>query len=400
MARMNPRLDGREVNALLRIGALVHGRTDVIHLEFGEPDFPTPAHVVAAAERSLASERQGYGPGPGLPSLRAAIAERVARVNRFAPQPEHVVATMGGTGGLMNALLALCAPGDEVLTPDPAWPGYDAMIATVGATLVSYPFVSGQGWEPDLDALEALCTPRTKVLILNSPGNPTGAVFSRKMVECLALFAQKHDLWILSDECYDELLYSGEHLSPATLDPERVVTVGTCSKSYAMTGWRAGWVVAPHKIAAAIGIASTAGINNIPTFVQRAAEAALTGPQDSVATMRQAYRRRRDLATGLLDTHGLLEYTPSGAFYLLIDVARAAGLSGDAPFDSLTFAEALLREKGIAVGPGAAFGERIPRYVRVSLARSDDEIRAGISGILSFARDYASTAAARPATAL
>src|SRR5215831_9838772 len=344
MPRMNPRLEHREVNALLRIGALVHGRADVIHLEFGEPDFPTPAHIVAAAQASLANERQTYGPGPGLPSLRAAIAERVARVNRFAPQPEQVVATMGGTGGLMNALVALCAPGDEVLTPDPAWPGYDAMIAALGATLVSYPLAPAQSWEPDLDALEALCTPRTKVLILNSPGNPTGAVFSRETVERLVEFAQTRDLWILSDECYDQLIYTGEHLSPATLDPERVVTIGTCSKAYAMTGWRVGWAVAPKRIAAAIGIASTAAINNIPTFVQRAAEAALTGPQECVAEMREAYRRRRDLATALLGEHGLLEYTPSGAFYLLIDVARASGLPDDAPFDSLAFAEALLRE--------------------------------------------------------
>jgi len=395
MSSMNPRLEHREVNALLRIGALVHGRADVIHLEFGEPDFPTPAHIVAAAQASLANERQTYGPGPGLPSLRAAIAERVARVNRFAPQPEQVVATMGGTGGLMCATLALCAPGDEVLTPDPAWPGYDAMIATAGASLVSYPLAPASGWEPDLDALEALCTPQTKVLILNSPANPTGAVFRRETVERLVDFAQRRHLWILSDECYDQLIYTGEHLSPATLDPERVVTIGTCSKAYAMTGWRVGWAVAPKRIAAAIGIASTAAINNIPTFVQRAAEAALTGPQDSVGKMRDAYQRRRDLATRLLDAQSLLEYTPSGAFYLLIDVARASGLPPDAPFDNLTFAEALLREKAIAVGPGTAFGERIPRHVRVSLARGDDEIQAGISGALEFAHSYTERALTR-----
>ena len=157
-----------------------------------------------------------------------------------------------------------------------------------------------------------------------------------------------------------------------------------------MTGWRVGWAVAPKRIAAAIGIASTAAINNIPTFAQRAAEAALTGPQESIAEMREAYQRRRDLATALLDEQGLLEYTPSGAFYLLIDVARASGLPDDAPFNNLAFAEALLREKGIAVGPGAAFGERIPRYVRVSLARSDDEIQAGITGALEFARSMQS----------
>jgi aspartate aminotransferase/aminotransferase len=385
---MNPRLDGRDINVMFRIGALVHGRADVIHLEFGEPDFPTPAHIVAAAQASLANERQTYGPGPGLPSLRAAIAERVARVNHFAPAAEQVIATMGGTGGLMCALLALCAPGDEVLTPDPAWPGYDAMIAAAGATQVPYALASAQGWDPDLAALEAICTPRAKVLILNSPSNPTGAVFSRATTERLVEFAQRRDLWILSDECYDQLIYAGEHLSLATLDPERVVTVGTCSKAYAMTGWRVGWAVAPARIATAIGIASTSAINNIPTFAQRAAEAALTGPQECVAEMREAYRRRRDLATGLLDAHGLLEYTPTGAFYLLINAALAAGLPDDASFDSLTFAEALLREKGIAVGPGAAFGERIQRYVRVSLARSDDEIRDGVTGALDFARSY------------
>jgi aspartate aminotransferase len=395
MPRMNPRLDGREVNVMFRIGALVHGRADVIHLEFGEPDFPTPAHIVAAAQASLANERQTYGPGPGLPWLRAAIAARVARVNRFAPQPEQVVATMGGTGGLMCALLGLCAPGDEVLTPDPAWPGYDAMIAAAGATQVSYPLAPAQGWEPDLDALEALCTPRTKALILNSPANPTGAVFRRETVERLVALAQRRDFWILSDECYDELIYTGAHLSPATLDPERVVTIGTCSKAYAMTGWRVGWAVAPTRVAAAIGVVSTAAINNIPTFAQRAAEAALTGPQECVAEMREAYQRRRDLATGLLDAHGLLEYTPSGAFYLLIDVARAAGLPDGADFDSLAFAEALLHEKGIAVGPGVAFGERIPRHVRVSLARSDGEIRAGITGALEFAHEYAERALTR-----
>jgi aspartate aminotransferase/aminotransferase len=392
---MNPRLDGREANVMFRIGALVHGRADVIHLEFGEPDFPTPAHIVAAAEASLANERQSYGPGPGLPSLRAAIADRVARVNHFAPPVEQVVATAGGTGGLLCALLALCAPGDEVLTPDPAWPGYDAMIATAGATQVSYPLTPALGWEPDLDALEAICSPRTKVLILNSPGNPTGAVFSHETMERLVEFAQRHDLWILSDECYDELIYAGEHLSPAALDPERVVTIGTCSKSYAMTGWRVGWASAPARAATAIGVATTAAVNNLPTFAQRAAEAALTGQQSCVAEMRAAYQRRRDLATGLLEAHELLEYTPSGAFYLLIDAARAAGLPNDAPFDSLAFAEALLREKGIAVGPGAAFGARIARYVRVSLARSEDEIRAGINGALEFAQTYAERAITR-----
>ena len=375
MSSMNPRLEHREVNALLRIGALVHGRVDVIHLEFGEPDFPTPVHIVAAAQASLANERQTYGPGPGLPSLRAAIAERVARVNRFAPQPEQVVATMGGTGALMCATLALCAPGDEVLTPDPAWPGYDAMIATAGATLVSYPLLPAAGWEPDLDALEAACTPRAKVLILNSPGNPTGAVFSRETIERLVEFAQRHDLWILSDECYDQLIYTGEHLSPATLDPERVITIGTCSKSYAMTGWRVGWAVAPERIAAAIGIASTAAINNIPTFAQRAAEAALTGPQDTAERVRIYDERRRVLMDGLASME-IPFVRPRGGFFLIANIATT-GLG------SLEFCRRLLTEGQVAVFPGALSSSR-DDVIRMSWLVPVERLRVGLERMQRF----------------
>ncbi len=387
MPALNPHLAQQTPNPMFRLGALVHGRADVIHLEFGEPDFPTPDHIAGAAMRSIEGERQGYGPGNGLPWLRELLAERVARVDRFTPSPEQIVVTAGGTGGLMGSLLCLCAPGDEVLVPDPGWPGYEGMLATAGAREVRYPLLAETGWLPDLDALEAAVSPRTRVLLVNSPSNPGGAVFPRETVAALLEFAQRHDLWLLSDECYDEMQYEGEHVSPAALDTDgRVVTIGTFSKSYAMTGWRIGWVVAPPRLAPALTIATSAQINNLPLFTQRAAAAALTGPQECVAEMRNAYQQRRDLAVRLLEDRGLLEYVPHGAFYLLVPIARAAGLKPDAPFDGVTFAERLIAERGIAIAPGSAFGSRTARYARVSLASSSDALQKGITGMLEFAR--------------
>jgi aspartate aminotransferase/aminotransferase len=371
---------------IFRIGELAHGHTDIVHLEFGEPNFPTPAHVVEAARASLADERQTYGPGAGMTWLRSAIAERAMRVNRFTPAPEQVVVTAGGTGALMVTLQALCAPGDEVLVPDPAWPGYDAMIAAISAREVRYPLSASRGWQPDLEALEALVTPRTTVLIVNSPSNPGGAVFPRATIEQLVGLAARRNLWLVSDECYDEILFAGEHVSPATLAPERTITIGTCSKSYAMTGWRIGWAVAPASVAPAITLANIAAVNNLPTFVQRAAHSAITGSQECVREMRDEYRARRDLAVDLLREHDLLEYTPQGAFYLLIPVARAC--PSDRPFAGVPFAEALLTQRRIAIGPGEAFGEQTAGYVRVSLASSREDLRAGITSLLAFAHSY------------
>jgi aspartate/methionine/tyrosine aminotransferase len=401
MPRLNPALATQQPNPMFRIGALVYGRDDVLHLEFGEPDFPTPAHISAAANASINDERQGYGPGNGLAELRAAVARRVSRVNEFAPTAEQVVMTEGGTGGLMGSLLALCAPGDVVLTPDPGWPGYDAMLAVAGVGRAYYPLLAERGWQPDLDALEAAITPQTRVLLVNSPSNPGGAVYPAETVAALVEIAARHDLWLLSDVGYDVLVYDGNHVSPAKLDGDgRVLTVGSFSKTYAMTGWRIGWVVAPPAVAPALGLVTAAQINNLPLFVQRAALAALDGPQACVAEMRASYQARRDLATELLRERGLLEYTPAGAFYLLVPVARAAGYGlveepGE-PFDALAFAEALITERGIALAPGSAFGSRAARYVRVSLASAPETLRAGITGLLDFAAEWRQRQESRP----
>lgn len=384
MPDLNALLAGQQANPMYRIGALVHGRDDILHLEFGEPDFPTPPHIVEAGMRSLRDERQGYGPGAGIPELRAALAARVGRVNHLAVHAERIIVSAGGTGALMAALLTLCETGDDVLVPDPAWAGYDAMLAAAGARMVRYPLRVGSGWLPDLAALESAVTPRSRVLLLNSPSNPGGAVFPRTLVEGLVELARRHDLWVLSDECYDEFVYAGEHVSPATLDPERVVTVGTFSKAYAMTGWRIGWAVAPATLAAPLALAVAAAVNNLPLFVQRAAQAALAGPQDCVRVMAAAYRARRDRAAELLRARGRLEVVPAGAFYLLAPLAAA----GAPPVPSVAFAEALIAARGIAVAPGAAFGPATEGYARLSLASSQEVLAAGISGMLDLAAEW------------
>jgi aspartate aminotransferase len=393
-----PRLTRQVQNPMFRIAALVHGREDILHLEFGEPDFPTPAHIVEAAEKSLRDEKQGYGPSNGLAPLRDAIASRVARVTKSSATPDQIIVTPGGTGALMASLLCLTLPGDEVLVPDPAWAGYEGMLAVAGTQMLRYPLLAAHGWQPDPEALESAITPRTRVLLLNSPSNPAGVVYPEATIASLVEIADRHDLWILSDECYDELVYEGQHTSPMALDQhQRVITIGTFSKTYAMTGWRIGWLVAPPTLLNGLNIIVAAQVNNLPTFVQRGALAALLGSQQCARDMLQAYKDRRDLAVMVLRSYGMLSYLPSGAFYLLVDIAK--GSDSDAPtpaafpnFDSVRFAESLIAERGIAVAPGAAFGNITTASVRISLASSPDTLRSGISGLLEFAHDYPRTA--------
>ncbi len=389
MPEANPIVARESPNPMFRISNMIHGRGDIIHLELGEPNFPTPPHIVEAAQRSLRDERQGYGPGNGIATLRDAIAARVARVSQLSVDPMNVVACAGGTGAVMTALLTLCAPGDEVLMPDPAWAGYDAMLAASGTRRVRYQLGAENGWLPDLDGIEAAITSRTRVLLLNSPSNPTGTVFPREVVQRLVEIAERHDLWILSDECYDEIVFEGDHVSPAALGAlDRTIIVGTCSKSYAMTGWRVGWAVVPPRLAGPFGLMVAAQINNLPLFVQRAAHAALTGPQDCVLDMVAAYRRHRDIAVELLWSRGVLDRGPQGAFYLLVPVARLSDTSVHTAFDSVAFAEGLIEAKGVAVAPGLAFGPATAGHVRVSLASGEVELRSGIAALLDFATSW------------
>jgi aspartate aminotransferase len=356
-------------------------------LHIGEPSFRTPEHIRRAAIDAVHSETITYGPAAGWPWLRELIAEKIERVNGYHVGPQQVAIAMGGTGAIQAALIATVGVGDEVLIPDPHWPHYTMQLACCGATPVSYALDSQNGWLPDITDLERLVTPRTRLLLINSPGNPTGAVYPAQLVENLLDFARRHDLYLLSDECYDEILFEGIHVGPGALlthdefNQGRVICIYTFSKTYAMTGWRIGYLVTGTQLLKTITYVLDASYTNMSTVIQRGAAAALTGSQDCVAEMRQVYQHRRDLTVSLLKDLGRYLYTPRGAFYILVNVSGPDGTGRR----GRQFALDLLRERNVAVAPGSTFGSGAENYVRVSLAASDDEIERGVREICAFA---------------
>jgi aspartate/methionine/tyrosine aminotransferase len=350
---------------------LAAGQPNVLHLEVGEPDFPTPPHIVEAGVAAARAGFTRYAPNAGLPELREAIAEKLARVNGLRVTPDQVVVTAGSVCGLMTTLMALVEPGDEVLLPDPGWPNCEMMVRGIGARPVPYPLDAARGFLPDLDALVGSITGRTKALLVNSPANPTGAVFSEETMRRLVAIAVEHDLYLLSDEVYDQLVYDGEHFSPACLDGDgRVVSVYSFSKTYSMTGWRVGYVVAPPAIAEVVTKLQEPVTSCASTVSQKAAEAALLGPQTCVEEMRLAYRERRDTALAILRDGGVDAVEPHGAFYLLVDV-------GGVTSDTYAFARDLVREQRVAVAPGEAFGLGGRGFVRLSLAADRQVVAEG-----------------------
>jgi aspartate/methionine/tyrosine aminotransferase len=362
-------------------------RDDTVCLHVGEPDFPTPGHVLEAAAAAAAAGFTRYTANRGLLSLRESIRRKLLRVNGYDVDPEQIVVTSGGVNALFETFTALLEPGDEILVPDPAWPNYVMGLEAIGAVPVGYRLERELDFEPDLENLARLARrPRAKVLLVNSPSNPTGAVFRRSTLErCLEL-AREHDLWLVSDEVYDEIVFEGEHWSPATADEDgRVISVYSVSKTYAMTGWRVGWIVAPPELAVLLAKLQEPVISSAVTPAQKAAEAALDGPQDCVAMMREAYRARRDLAVDLLEEHDLLAAHPHGAFYVLADVSRATGPA------TIEFARSLVLEHGVAVGPGETFGPGAAGCVRLSLAADQAAIAEGVRRI-AHAVDYARVA--------
>ena len=358
-----------------------------LRLHIGEPSFRTPEHINQAAIASLQQETQTYGPPAGWPWLRDLLAQKIRRVNGYRVQPEHIAVTVGGTGAILSTLLATVGQGDEVLIPDPHWPQYKMQLAACGAKGVAYTLDLANNWLPDVAQMEKLITSRTRMLIINSPANPTGAVFPRQLVTELLDFAHWHDLYLLSDECYDEMIFEGEHTSPAVLmtpqefERGRAICVYTFSKTYAMTGWRIGYVVTGTELLKTISYVIDASYTNVSTLAQRAAATALTGPQDCVREMRATYQRRRDLAVSTLQKHGRYFYTPHGAFYILVDARKSDGQ----PRSGRALADELLRARNITVAPGSGFGTVAENYVRVSLAGATDEVEQGLRELCTFA---------------
>jgi aspartate/methionine/tyrosine aminotransferase len=351
---------------------LALGTAGALRLDVGDPDFPTPAHIAAAAARAAADGFTHYGPSAGLGSLRELAAAKVEERNGFACSPDQVVVTTGGCGALFATFLALLDPGDEVLIPDPGWTHYVPMARAVSAVPMPYRLERAEGFEPDFDALRKRIGKRSRLIVINSPGNPTGAVFSRETVVSVLELAQKYGLWVVADECYDELVLEGAHVSARAVgDAEHVVSVFSFSKTYAMTGWRVGYLVAPRALAPVLAHVQEPVVSCPSTVAQKAAEAALAGPQEPVAWMRAAYRRRRDIALERLGSYGISCVRPRGAFYVMVDVSNAAE-------PSESFARRLLEERRVAVVPGSAFGEGGEGMVRVSLAASDDAVETGV----------------------
>jgi aspartate/methionine/tyrosine aminotransferase len=350
----------------------IAGMTDVINLAPGEPNFPTPPHVVAAASRAIEAGHTKYVSNAGLLELREALCRKLKAYNGIPVDRDEIVVTHGAMGALYSAFVGLIEPGDEVLLPDPAWPNFTMMATLRSAVIRSYHLTAENGFLPDIDELEALVGPATKLLLINTPLNPIGSVIPRARMAALLDFAAAHDLWIICDEAYEALTYTDSFVSAASLGHrDRLIGVYSFSKSYAMTGWRIGYMVVPREIAPVLADLQEAMISCASTPGQWAALAALEGPQDVVTEMREAYSARRQLALDVLGKHGVTAHPPDGAFYLWVDI-RGAGVA------SRTFADQLLEDDRVAVVPGLDFGPGGEGYVRVSLAAAPEAIREGL----------------------
>jgi aspartate aminotransferase len=352
----------------------------VIGLHVGEPSFPTPEHVIAGAVAALERRDTRYSPNQGIALLRERIAEKVRARNGLAADPDQVVVSAGGMQALSVALSVTLTAGDEVLIPDPGWPNFAMAVQLVQAVPVRYPLHPERGFLPDVDELETLVTPRTRAIVVNSPSNPLGAVVEAGLAERLSRLEQERDIWLISDECYDEITFEAEAASLGAWDEgERVLSCFSFSKTYAMTGMRVGYLVVPRRIAATAAKLQEPLIACVNTPAQYAALAALEGPQDIVGHMRNAYRERRDLATAALDERGIGYLRPQGAFYLWIDVRDRCG------GDVRRWALDLLRDQGVALAPGVTFGPAGEGWARVSLATATEDLLEGLAR-LSYSR--------------
>jgi aspartate/methionine/tyrosine aminotransferase len=346
----------------------------VLHLEIGEPDFPTPPHVVEAAQRALAGGDVKYTLCGGLPTLRDVIAEKLRSRNGVDVTGRRVVVTAGGIAAIFEALLVLLRPGDGVLIPDPGWPVFELAASLQHARVLRYRLARDGGFLPDMDELESRARD-ARVLVVNSPSNPTGAVYERATLEALYELARRHDLAIVSDEVYEDIVFEAEHLSLSSLDEDgRVVSIFSLSKSYAMTGWRIGYATAAAAVVEAM-VRVQEPVLACPSWIgQKAAEAALTGPQDVLAERCDQYRLRRDAVIALLRQHGLFVAEPRGTFYAFADVSPLGR-------DTYEVARRLLVEERVAVAPGETFGPAGAGLVRLSLAGAPDTLTEAVTRI-------------------
>jgi aspartate/methionine/tyrosine aminotransferase len=346
---------------------------DCLHLEVGEPDFGTPEHIREGGVRAIQEGKTRYTPNAGIPELRAALAEKIQRVNGYEVDAQQIVVSSGAVEAIYASLVTMLSPGDEILLPDPGWPNFRMMADLLSANIMYYPLRPENGFLPDPQEIADRITSKTRVLLVNFPSNPLGSVPTVGLLKELYEVAQAHDLWIVSDECYDQIVFDGTSPSPAIIDSDgRVISTYSFSKTYAMTGWRVGYAAVPPQVADILSKVQEPLISCVSGPAQYAALSALEGPQQCVTEMVDAYRSRRDAALAACNESGLTYLVPQGAFYLWLSIEHR---------DSLKFALDLVDRKKVAIAPGSAFGENGNGWLRISLANSADSVVKGVHAI-------------------
>ena len=365
---------------LARANQLEAAGKEIIHLEIGQPDYPTFENVSMAGIAAIRDGMTRYTSTSGMPSLREAIAEQASQQRGIEIHPEEVVVSPGGKPNLFFPTLALIEPGDEIIYPNPGFPTYEAMIKVAGGVPVAVPLLEQNQFSFDLEAFDRLINQKTKLIILNSPSNPTGGVIPSADLEHIALQAKHFDCWVMSDELYTRIVYDGlEAPSIASLPgmKERTIIVDGFSKTYSMTGWRLGFGIMPEELAKRIGLLLTHSIGSTAHFTQYAGLEAITGPQDMVDLMVTDYQRRRDaVVDGLNSLPGIVCQKPQGAFYVFPNITGTG-------MGSSEFADLILEKAGVALLPGNSFGKHGEGYLRISYANSLENIQKALKKISS-----------------
>ncbi len=369
-----------------RAGAMKASGIDVIDLSVGEPDFPTPEHICQAGKAAISAGKTKYTPAAGIPALREAIANDYTRRSGLSVTPAQVIVSNGAKHSLHNVFTSLLNPGDEVVVPTPYWVSYAELIKLTGAIPVLLETSIDEDFKLQPNALKSAITPRTRMLLLCSPSNPTGVVYSREELVGIADIAIEADLSIVSDEIYDQLVFDGrESISFPTLRPgleSRSIVVAGVSKTYSMTGWRIGWTIGPPALSKAMGSLQSQETSNPCSISQHAAIEALTGPQECVTLMRNAFQARRDLVVKRLSQiPGVKIPDIGGAFYAFLDIHASLGRP-HGPIDSVTWCEQLLEKEQVATVAGSAFGAE--GHVRMSFAASEEKLTMGLDRIARF----------------
>ena len=386
--RMNQLGTETAFEVLAKARALEAKGKTIVHLEIGEPDFDTPATIRAAAIRAIEEGFTHYGPSAGLPEVRESIAGYISKDRGLPVTMDQVVVTPGGKPVLTFAVLACVDPGDEVIVPNPGFPIYESAVRFAGGTVVNLPLREDRDFRFGAADIEPLLTKKTKMLILNSPHNPTGSVLAPKDLDEIAALVRGRDIFVLSDEIYSKILYDGTHETIATRPDmaERTILLDGFSKTYAMTGWRLGYGVMNPTLAKHVARLATNVYSCATSFVQRAAPTALNGPQDDVHAMLAEFRKRREvILEGLNAIPGVRCRKPAGAFYVFPNVT-AIGMKSN------QVQEALLEEAGVAALSGTAFGSNGEGYVRFSYANSIENIQEGLRRFEAFAQNHAKVA--------